>query len=117
VDREGVVVRRRVALVEVVDELLDADAGRIRQVAVVDEAAGDGVGGGVDVEAERGFVVDAGIDERVLAGVGERDAVVGRGGGFGERCACRLAAVRRRQVVLRWRHEPGRARSSGLGGG
>jgi hypothetical protein len=38
VDRERVVVGRRVALVEVVDELLDADAGRIGQIAVVDEA-------------------------------------------------------------------------------
>ena len=53
VDRERVVFRRGVALVEVVDEFLDPDARRIGQVAVADVAPGDGVGGGVDVEAER----------------------------------------------------------------
>ena len=60
VDGERVVLGRGVALVEVVDELLDPDARRIGQVAVVDEPPGDGVGGRVDVEPERRLVVDAG---------------------------------------------------------
>jgi hypothetical protein len=37
VDRERAVLRRRVVLVERVDPLLDADAGRIGHVAVGDE--------------------------------------------------------------------------------
>ena len=77
-DRERVVVGAAVALVEGVDPLLDADAGRIGPIAVVDVALGDRVARGVDVEREGRDLVLVGIDVRVDAGVLVGDAAVRR---------------------------------------
>ena len=77
-DREGRVLGSRIALVEGVDPLLDADAGRVRDVAVGDVPLGDRVRRGVDVHREGGQVVLAGIDRRVLARVDVGDAAIGR---------------------------------------
>ena len=49
--------------VEVVDELFDAHGIRRRQVAVLDVAAGHGVGGGVHVQGEGGEVVLDGVSK------------------------------------------------------
>ena len=65
VDGERGLVGRLVALVEGVDPFLDPDAGRVGQVAVVDEALGDAVRGGVDVHRERRDAVLVGVGDRV----------------------------------------------------
>ena len=79
VDAEDAVFRGRVALVEGVDELLHADRGRVRQVAVVHVPPRDGVGRRVHVQRERGLAVPGRRDVRVGARILEGDPVVGRG--------------------------------------
>ena len=62
---------------EVVNELLEAHRILVRQVAIADVAAGDGVRGRVYVHREGGKVVVFGVDEGVDAVVLEKDGVVG----------------------------------------
>jgi hypothetical protein len=67
-DRERVVERGSIALVEGVHPFLDADAGRIGSEAVVDVPLGDRVRGRVDVQPERGHAVLDRVDVRVDPG-------------------------------------------------
>ena len=75
-DGEGLVLGCGVALVERVDPFLDPHARRIGQVAVVDVALSDRVGGRVDVECEGRDLVLVWVDEGVRAGILVRDVGV-----------------------------------------
>ncbi len=113
-DRERPLRGWRVVLVEGVDELLDADRGRIGEVPVVDVALGDRVRRGVDVEREGGLPVALGGHERVDPGVLVGDAVVRRR----RRVVRRIRRLVRRQVVvlralLRGHRRDARARAGG----
>ena len=112
-DREGPVLGRRIALVEVVDELLWPDAGRVGQVTVGDESSRDRVRGGVDVERERRDAVLGGIDVGIDARVLERHAVVRGAGGHGRR-RWLMVLAHRRAASLRTRR--GRRRAGRHGG-
>src|SRR5204862_3886136 len=70
-DRERAIGWWLVAIVEGVDELLDADAVAIRHLAVFEEAPRDAVGRRVDVHRERRVAIDVGVLERINAGVAE----------------------------------------------
>ena len=78
VDGKGVPARRRVPHIEVVDELLHPHRVRVGQVAILDEAAGHGIGCGIHVHGEGGQVVVLGVDEGVDPRVLEEGQVVGR---------------------------------------
>ncbi len=121
-DLERVVVGGLVALVEGIDPFLDADAGGIRPIAVVDVALRDRVARGVDVEAEGRDLVLIGIDVRVDAWILVGDAAVGRRFRRRPRCDGRLVmpgifrtlggalasrSWRRRTRRPRWRARPG----------
>jgi len=58
----------RVVITEVVDQLLDAHRTRRRYTAALDKPADIGVTGGVDIDAEGGERVTAGVDKTVLQG-------------------------------------------------
>ena len=66
-DAEPAVGRCRVAVVEGVDPLLDADRRRVGERALVEERLADGPRAGVDVEAERRLGVVGGGHERGVA--------------------------------------------------
>ena len=111
-DREGPVLGRCITLVEVVDELLGPDTGRIGQVAVGDEPPRDRVRGGVDVERERRDAVLGRIDVGIGARVPERHAVVRRDGGQGWR-RWLMVLAHRRAASLRTRRGRRRAGRNG----
>ena len=74
---ECLLLRGFVAVVEVVDELLDPNRLGFGQIAIHDEASSDSIGGRVDVHGEGGeavvFRVYEGVDSVML----EEDQVIG----------------------------------------
>ena len=113
-DREGAVVGGRIGLVERVDPFLEADAGRVRAVAVGDVPLGDLVRGGVDVEGKGRDAILAGVDRRVDPGILEDRAVVRRRGRSLVRVGwirSGLVGIRGGLVVLRIGWALGRTRS------
>ena len=110
VDGEGVVLGRGVVVLEGVDPLLDAHAGRIRTVSVGDVALGDAVRGRVDVEREGRHPVLVGVDVRVDPRVVVGHPVERRPGWLW------LPWLGGRRVVLGVRWPGGAAGSGGRGG-
>jgi len=89
VDGDRALIGRRILVIEVVEELLDAHRGRRREDALHDLPARDGVGGGVDIDGEGGESVlgrvDDGVESVALVGlcvgalIARSDAETGRG--------------------------------------
>ena len=74
---ECLLLRGFVAVVEVVDELLDPHRLGFGQIAIHDEASSDSVGGRVNVHGEGREAVVLRIDERVDPIVLEEDQIIG----------------------------------------
>ena len=122
-DRERRILGRGVPLVEVVDELLGPDAGRIGQVTVGDEPPGDRVRGGVDIEGERRDAVPGRVDVGLVPGswnvTPSYGVLAGSGGGWAwvrgaDRPAGRLPVARAWPTTNR-RTRPARSRSGTRG--
>ena len=111
VDGEGFVDGAGITLVEEIDELFQPNGLGIRDIAVLDEAAGHGEGSGIHVYGEGGEAVVFGVDEGVDAGVLEEGGVVGF---VVYRCGA-ADGVKAFGEVRRGRHTLGRGGTSRFG--